>query len=365
MSLHHDVILVLSGLLTLLYVVLPLLCWYCPQLMHHMFFLNYVHSPFMDYMDLSLRGVRYVGRNFYLEKDGKTTKQPELTQARIDSGEEFPRIGVWHILPASVSRLLRGNDHDDAQIEQQLDSGAQPVIIYFHGNTFDRASKHRCELYNVLASLDYHVLAIDYRGYGDSSGTPTEDGLIEDAHTIYKYARSMAPSKDIFIWGHSMGTGVATRVVAELCDAGQSPEACILEAPFNNLVDAVKNHPFSAPFKFLPWFYAICIEPLLQSGLCMSSDKNITRIKCPILILHAADDAVIPVELGRKLVECARKAKCNVTYKEFEAERQLMHNYIHRSKELRKILSTEQTVSIITTDIKKMLQIRAQYNDAQ
>lgn len=74
-----------------------------------------------------------------------------------------------------------------------------------------------------------------------------------------------------------MGTGVATRTVAELSDAGSPPAALVLESPFNNLHDVINNHPFSAPFRFLPWFEASVITPLIKSGLVMSSDQHIQR----------------------------------------------------------------------------------------
>uniref|UniRef100_A0A915ED69 Uncharacterized protein n=1 Tax=Ditylenchus dipsaci TaxID=166011 RepID=A0A915ED69_9BILA len=70
----------------------------------------------------------------------------------------------------------------------------------------------------------------------------------------------------------------------------------------------------------------------------MCSDQRIQRITFPIMILHAADDQIIPVELGRKLVDAARASQRKVTYVEFGVERQFKHNYIHRAKELLKLL---------------------------
>ena len=95
-------------------------------------------------------------------------------------------------------------------------------------------------------------------GYGDSTGRPSEAGVVEDAHAIHNYARKMAPTKNVFVWGHSMGTGVASRTVAELSDAGRAPEGLVLESPFNNLRDVITHHPFrygwaSATYKVWSW----------------------------------------------------------------------------------------------------------------
>lgn len=81
-----------------------------------------------------------------------------------------------------------------------------PIIVYFHGNTSDRAKDHRCKLYDLLSKWGYHVIVGDYRGYGDSTGHPTEDGIVRDALTIYDYvAQKCRPERKIIIWGHSMG----------------------------------------------------------------------------------------------------------------------------------------------------------------
>lgn len=191
-------------------------------------------------------------------------------------------------------------------------------------------------------------------GYGDSLGTPTEDGLNDDARSVYRYAREVAPSKQVIIWGHSMGTGVATRMVSELCDEKSGPDGLVLESPFNNLRDVIRRHPFSMPLRFLPCFDEIIIFPLMKIGLIMATDKRITkfvilknyycclsgffRITCPILIMHSQDDHIIPVDLARKLVECAKNAKLKVTYVEFEEERDYKHKFIYRAPELPKIL---------------------------
>lgn len=68
-------------------------------------------------------------------------------------------------------------------------------------------------LYNVLTESNYHVFCFDYRGYGDSDGTPTEDGITKDARVVYNYVASLVGNNMIIVWGHSMGTAVATRLV--------------------------------------------------------------------------------------------------------------------------------------------------------
>ncbi len=89
-------------------------------------------------------------------------------------------------------------------------------------------------------------ISVDHStGYGDSTGHPDEAGIVEDAKRAYLYAREQAPHSAVFVWGHSMGTGVAAKAVQELSEIGMPPDGLVLESPFNNLRDVVLNHPFS------------------------------------------------------------------------------------------------------------------------
>lgn len=169
-----------------------------------------------------------MARNFYIHAN---------ESAPVGGGSPSPKLGVWHVLPASVSEQLASEPRDglmgvtdrlDERMEESLGSGAHPIVIYLHGNGSDRTASGRVRLYNRLSASDSHVLAPDYRGYGDSEGHPTEDGLVEDMLRVIHYTRRVAPNKRIHVWGHSMGTGVAVRMVAELSDAGSQPDALVL-----------------------------------------------------------------------------------------------------------------------------------------
>lgn len=125
-----------------------------------------VRFRFVDYYDLAQHGVRYRGRNFYLrERDMSTVKEIGDSENGTMAAESNtqPTIGVWHILPASLSERF-DTETDETAMEGALNEDSHGVFIYLHGNSFDRSTQHRCELYNVLSALDFHVLAIDYRG---------------------------------------------------------------------------------------------------------------------------------------------------------------------------------------------------------
>lgn len=122
---------------------------------------------------MSLYGIRSIGRNFYLEKDSHaSSKGPTIVKTlesviNKESVLKWPKIGVWHILPDSLSREYqeRGEIPTDQAMEKSLNEGVYNIVIYLHGNSFDRTTACRCELYNALSAMDYHVLSIDYRGF--------------------------------------------------------------------------------------------------------------------------------------------------------------------------------------------------------
>ena len=97
--------------------------------------------------------------------------------------------------------------------------------------------------------MGYHVICFDYRGYGDSTGSPSEAGLVHDALTVYKWVLERRGESKVFVWGHSLGTGVAChlgRKIFEIIDSGdetmRAPEGIVLESPFSNLKEEVSHH---------------------------------------------------------------------------------------------------------------------------
>lgn len=143
-----------------LYVIVPLLFFVFPHFMQHLFFLNFVKVPFLDYRNLTHHGVKHLARPFYLHEKG----------AKVLCNGKEPILGVWHVLPKDLSdkysKLIASGKRGpmtDGEFENLLSRGSQGVVVYFHGNSFDRTNAHRVDLYNRLAEMNFHVLAIDYR----------------------------------------------------------------------------------------------------------------------------------------------------------------------------------------------------------
>ena len=104
----------------------------------------------------------------------------------------------------------------------------KPVVLYFHGN--GGALNLRVDRFRKIVAQGFGLVALSYRGYGGSSGKPSEEGLIEDARAAYAFAAARYPR--IAVWGESLGTAVAIALAAE------KPVArMILDAPFTSAAD--------------------------------------------------------------------------------------------------------------------------------
>jgi len=304
----------------ILYVIIPLVYRFSPLLQRHLIFLPYLRWPVgVNFSRPDVQGLNAT-RNFYLE-----------TEAGVS-------VGVWHVLPQSL--MNKSYDIDDQ--EKSLAEG-YPVVLYLHGNSGSRVNNHRLELYKILQSLDYHVITLDYRGYADSSAAlMSENGVVTDANAVFSYIKKYSSHSRIVVWGHSLGTGVASRLVSELCLGNDGPYGLVLESPFNNIRDEIRSHPLSYIFRPIPAFDWFFTEPLKANDLAFESDRHIKNVNCPILILHAQDDAVIPVFLAKKLYDSALNQRSeqwpSVQLIEFDQSFGYGHTYICRAPELSSII---------------------------
>lgn len=171
----------------------------------------------------------------------------------------------------------------------------QPTLLYFHGNGGSLAV--RAPRIARFMDQGWGVYMMTYRGYGGSSGTPTEADNVADARLAYHaLVREGVSPKSIIAYGESLGSGIAVRIAAELPVAG-----VILDAPYTSIVDiAAQAYPFLPVRLFLIDRY--------------DTRKYIAGVKVPLLILHGERDGVVPVAMGRELARLAHEPKRLVVF---------------------------------------------------
>lgn len=167
--------------------------------------------------------------------------------------------------------------------------GGKPVILYFHGN--GGSLRYRVDRFRALTGDGTGLIALSYRGYGGSTGEPTEPGLIADATAVYDFAISRYPAERLVLWGESLGSGVALALAAE-----RNVGRIVLEAPFTSAADVGAR-----AYPFLP------VRLLMKDQF--RSDERIGKVTAPILVLHGADDNVVPFAFGERLYGLANQPK--------------------------------------------------------
>jgi len=172
-----------------------------------------------------------------------------------------------------------------------------PTVVYFHGNGGNLGYSG----FKARGLLDagYGVFLAGYRGYGGNPGSPSEDGLYEDARAVLNYLRENGiEAPDVVLYGESLGTGVAVRMAAEMAVV-EPVAAVVLEAPYGSIVDVASGH-----YPFVP-------AGLLLKDRFESVDR-VARIDAPLLVIHGEADSVVPVAHGRKLYHAAQEPKIAV-----------------------------------------------------
>ena len=164
------------------------------------------------------------------------------------------------------------------------------TILIFHGNAgnlFNRVYK-----LNKLNKLDVNILLISWRGFSGNKGKPSEKNLYHDAEEAVKWLNNRgAISKNIILYGESLGTGVATELGTSNAFGG-----IILESPFTSITNAAKIY-----YPYLP--VNIILKDRYDS---IGKIKNITT---PILIMHGKKDNIVPQKMGLELYEKANQPK--------------------------------------------------------
>ncbi len=193
-------------------------------------------------------------------------------------------------LPEARTLRLSAADGERIVAWYQAPAAGQVVFLYFHGNGGTLAI--RAKTFQRLTADGSGLLAIDYRGYGGSTGTPTEKGLLLDGEAAYRKLTTsgVAPGRIVII-GESLGTGVAVAV------AGKRPvRAVVLDSSFSSAADVAQSVYAWIPVRFL----------MLDS---FDSLSRIAAVKAPKLFLHGAMDGVIPIAFARRLFDRAPAPK--------------------------------------------------------
>ena len=164
------------------------------------------------------------------------------------------------------------------------------IIVVFHGNAGHIG--HRVDKFRPFIKEGYGLFLVEYRGYGENSGKPSESGLYKDGEAALNFlSKQKIPQHKTILYGESLGCGLAVKLSTKTAF-----NATILEAPYTSIADVASRHYWYLPAKLL----------VLDRFDIFSMIKN---IKSPLLVIHGENDNVISIKLGKKVFNSAPEQK--------------------------------------------------------
>ena len=165
------------------------------------------------------------------------------------------------------------------------------VLLFFHGNAGNIS--HRLESIRQFRQLGLSVFIIDYRGYGQSEGRTTEQGIYRDAEAAWRHLTetNKTPAERIIVFGRSMGASAAAYLAAR-----HRPLALIIESSFTSVPDIAKEYYPWLPVRWL-------------SRLRHSAEDFVQQAESPVLVIHSRDDEIVPFRHGQAIFAAAREPK--------------------------------------------------------
>lgn len=168
---------------------------------------------------------------------------------------------------------------------------AKGTVLFFHGNAGNIS--HRINYLTMFKRLGYDTLLFDYRGYGQSSGTPSESGTYLDAQAAWHYlttTKEIAPER-IVLFGESLGGAVATWLAAR-----EKPGLLVLASTFTSAPElAGEIYPF-LPVRWI-------------SRFAYNTLASLQLVSCPVFIAHSPQDDIVPFHHGERLFQTAPEPK--------------------------------------------------------
>jgi uncharacterized protein len=209
----------------------------------------------------------------------------------------FPNVAREHIATPAAAGLpyeevaIRTQDGETLSAWWVPAQNARGAALVFHGNAGNIS--HRIDYARMFRSLGYSTLLVDYRGYGKSTGAPTEEGTYRDALASWRWlvAAQGLGAGEIVVFGESLGGAVACWIAAR-----EKPRALVLASTFTSVPDLGAE-----VYRFLP--------VRLLSRFKYDTRECLGSVAVPVLIAHSPRDDIIPYAHGQRLYAAANEPK--------------------------------------------------------
>lgn len=186
------------------------------------------------------------------------------------STSDGERLEVWSVDPKHYPVVPQGE--------------VPIVLLHFHGN--GEWVENNASNLEWFHGLGFRPYVYDFRGYGRSTGWPSEEGFYRDVDAFLEFVRAREPADaKIIVWGASLGTGLAAYAAQKI-----SPDVLALLMPYSSLPEVVQTRPLYGPLYRFLWY-------------TIPTSEYVSRLKDTCLIVaHGQDDSVIPIENGYRVL---------------------------------------------------------------
>ncbi len=219
-------------------------------------------------------------------------KQDALVfQAEMDRGYQVTPASIGLRFDALTLVTDDGEKLDGWHVPAKAGASARGLVLVFHGNAGNIG--HRLDYLRMFHDLGYASLIVDYRGYGHSSGKPSEEGTYLDASAAWRHATGALgyPATRIVVFGESLGGAVAAQLASS-----QRPAALVLASTFTSVPDLGAE--------IYPWLPVRALARIRYD-----TRERLATIAAPVLVIHSRGDDIIPFAHGEQLFAAARPPK--------------------------------------------------------
>jgi uncharacterized protein len=180
---------------------------------------------------------------------------------------------------------------------------ARATIVHAHGNAQNIG--HHLPFVSWLPAAGFHVLTFDYRGFGQSQGEPSLQGVVQDLRAAIAEARRQARGLRLVLLGQSLGGATALRAAAQEQNAGAADIAAVVaDSPFASYRGVAQDAAGRGP---LGWIAPLALKALPDAS--QDPLAAVAQLRSPLLLIHGTADRVIAVEHSLRLHEAAREPK--------------------------------------------------------
>ncbi len=205
----------------------------------------------------------------------------------------FPRPDYGSTPPGKEDSFVEVDDRINIHIRRHPAPSATVSVVYFHGNG-EIVSDYN-DLEAAYSSISCELIVCDYRGYGQSNGIPTLRKALADSHKIYKFLKDSGKLLDTaVVMGRSLGSASAI----ELCSEYREIDGCVIESGYADPIPLVERRGLKID------------STTPEEDALFNNSQKISKVTCPLLIMHGADDWLIyPKEAEMNFANAGSKNK--------------------------------------------------------